>query len=49
MEARLAQEGGLKSGGTMPKSLPRRNAGMGLNERFSAGFSDVNGRFFAKS
>jgi hypothetical protein len=48
-EARLAQEGGLKSGRTMPKSPPPRNAGVGINDRFSAGFSDSNGRFFRKS
>jgi hypothetical protein len=33
-EASPAQKGGLKSGRTMPKSLPRRNAGMGKNRLF---------------
>jgi hypothetical protein len=29
-----AQKGGLKSGGTMPKSYPRRNAEERQNDRF---------------
>jgi hypothetical protein len=33
-KAFLAQKGGLKSGGTMPKSHPRRNAVARQNRRF---------------
>jgi hypothetical protein len=48
-EARLAEEGGLKSGRTMPKSPPPRNAAVGIRNDFSAGFSGGKGRFFRKS
>src|SRR5260370_33460443 len=34
-----AQKGGLKSGGTMPKSHPRRNAAEDLNPRFRQVFA----------
>src|SRR6516225_11305597 len=44
-QARPAQKSGLKSAGTMPKSPPRRNAAAGINQRFSAGFSDQSGGF----
>jgi hypothetical protein len=38
-EARPAQEGGLKSAGTMPKSHPGRNAGKPENRRFRTVFA----------
>jgi hypothetical protein len=36
-EANPAQKGGLKFGGTMPKSSPGRNAGSGTKRRFLKG------------
>jgi hypothetical protein len=38
-KARPAQEGGLKSAGTMPKSHPGRNAGKPENRRFRTVFA----------
>src|SRR5712664_1125999 len=40
-----AQKGGLKSGGTMPKSYPGRNAAEGLNGRFRQVFASRRALF----
>ena len=40
-----AQKGGLKSGGTMPKSYPRRNAVEGQNGRFRQVFTPIHALF----